>query len=659
MDRCYSCFREFEEAYGVCPFCGEVYDKSPKEATHLFPGTILGGRYIIGKAVGVGGFGIVYKAWDTKLEIIIAVKEFFVSNIMTRAVGVKEPIVSKKKIDEFTYHKNRFIEEARTMAKFGKHKNIPNVFEVFEENNTAYIVMELLEGVRLDEYLEQVGGTIETDFSLYIINEVGKALESMHQLGVIHRDVSPDNIFICYGQEINIKLLDLGAAKLDSSDDEGLAVILKPGYSPPEQYEPNGKVGTWSDVYALGATLYLLLTSVKPIESTNRKEKDDLPQPIELNPAISQNLNNTVMKALAIDRHMRFKTVSEFLKGANDGQRVETLAHERKRKKIRRFSGVAIASVILAVITFFVVGSFQQKRHEQDLDAATITVWFSVSENSSEEEAMISVFTDFMQRFDKVIIEYRAIPENEYFSVIQAAAETDSLPNLFESTGLSESIVSKALDLDSVINSQQFSECFFLDQYDEYYDSHKRVPLAIVVPLAYVITSGATEIDFPGEFFSSVEDFGSDTVISIDSRYSQLIARNINVNQFVSEDAFLTMSGNSSPVLLSSSMIINEVRSLPYVKKCVYYNGESIRCDFTYEWSIGGGNDSEVRASETLLSWMLGNVYQSYLMVNSGTNGQIPEIPVNKECFETKINLLSNLKPLSQIYMCFSFDRKD
>ena len=659
MDRCYSCFREYEEAYGVCPYCGEGYNNKPNEANHLYPGTILAGRYIVGQSVGDGGFGIVYKAWDTKHEIIIAIKEFFSNELMTRAVGVKEPIVNKKKLEAWKFHKNRFLDEARTMAKFGKHESIPNVFEFFEENNTAYIVMELLEGVKLKDYLEQVGGNLDFDFSIFIVNEVGKALDSMHQMGVIHRDVAPDNIFICTGKEIVVKLMDLGAAKLNNSNDDGLVVITKCGYSPPEQYEPAGRVGTWSDVYALGATLYHLLTGSKPEESTDRKENDPLPEAIELNPQIPQNLNNAIMKAMAVDRHMRFKTVSEFLKAVNGERKVETLAQEKKHRKFRRFYGVIAASIILVAVSLLVASSFRQKRQEQILDEAAISVWFSFKEGSSEEEAMKSVFDDFVGRFEDVTIDYRAIPENEYLSALKLAAETDSLPNLFESTGADEAILSKAIDLESVIDSEQFAECLFLDQYSKYYSSHKQIPLAIEVPLAYVITAGSAQIDYAGDYFSSVADFGTDTVVSRDTRYKEMLESNFVGTEFANESAFLTQANNTSPVLLSTSMIINEVKALPYLKKYVYYKADNIKCEFTYEWSVGSGSKNEIRASEVLLSWMLGNVYQRYLMVNSGTNGQVPEIPVNKECFEAKIDLLSNLKPIAQIYMNFSFERKD
>ena len=151
MGICYSCFREFSDQFDVCPFCGTVRQPASAEPVALKPGTLLADRYLLGYTIGSGGFGIVYKAWVIKLETIVAVKEFFANRLMMRAVGEAEVIVNKKSLQEFEYRKDRFLAEARTMAKFGNHRNIPNVFESFEENGTAYIVMELLTGKALNE----------------------------------------------------------------------------------------------------------------------------------------------------------------------------------------------------------------------------------------------------------------------------------------------------------------------------------------------------------------------------------------------------------------------------------------------------------------------------------------------------------------------------
>ena len=133
MIRCLNCFKEYDEQLGVCPYCG-VSDVSPSEPIHLYPGTLLKGRYLIGSSVGAGGFGIIYKAFDTKLENIIVVKEFYPSRLVTRAAGTERVIINGKSREEYDYRKMRLLAEARDMARFGAHKNIPNVYEYFEEN---------------------------------------------------------------------------------------------------------------------------------------------------------------------------------------------------------------------------------------------------------------------------------------------------------------------------------------------------------------------------------------------------------------------------------------------------------------------------------------------------------------------------------------------
>lgn len=654
MKRCYSCFKEYDEAFQICPFCGSVEITKPKEPIHLAPGTVLANRYILGLAVGSGGFGIVYSAWDKKLETIVAVKEFFVSRLVTRAEGLKNLIVTKKSQEEFEYRKERFLAEARNMAKFGSHRSIPNVFEFFEENNTAYIVMELLQGVALNDYLNQFGGKIDTDFALMIANEVGNALRSLHEQNIVHRDVAPDNIFICSGKEIKIKLMDLGAAKLADSTDEAIDIILKPGYSPAEQYDNSKNIGPWTDIYALGATLYVMLTGVKPDESTNRKIKDEVVPPHLLNPLISENLSNAIMKAMAVEKHMRFKTVNEFLRAINGERKIIPLAKEKKRRNLKRFLGIAIACVVLIIGSGIVYNTYLQRQEEQFLDPADIVVWFSVVDGSTEEDAMRAIKEDFEQKYEGVTVEFVAIPEAEYEDRIRKAAERNELPTLFESSGLSEDILEKATDLDNVINSEQFKNALFLNQYTNYYSNKKQMPLAIEVPIAYVITSGASCIDYSNQYFSDLSNFNTDR-IAYDDRCVDLLKANFEISGFCVKEEFLDNSTNTSPVLLSSTMMLNDIRTTltNYEKTCVYYDNDEIQCRFIYEWSIGSGNKAEIESAERLLSWMLGNVYQNYLMISECSDGQLP---VNAICFESKIQS-KYLTAISEIYLKFVFKR--
>lgn len=656
MKRCFSCFREYEDGFSVCPHCGAVAANTPKEPIHLEPGTVLAGRYILGQAVGAGGFGIVYRAWDLKLETIVAVKEFFVSRLVTRAAGLKNLIVTKKSQEEFEYRKERFLAEARNMAKFGAHRSIPNVFEFFEENNTAYIVMELLHGVALNEYLNQVGGRLDPEFAVMIATEVGNALNSLHDQNIIHRDVAPDNIYICSGKEIKIKLMDLGAAKLADSTDEVIDIILKPGYSPTEQYDNSKNIGPWTDIYALGATLYVMLTGVKPDESTNRKINDEVVPPDRLNPAVSENLSNAVMKAMAVEKHLRFKNVSEFLSAIKGERKITTLAKEKKRRSLKRMIGIAVACIAAIVGSAFVYNTYLKKQDEELLDPADIVVWYSVSEGSTEEEAMLSIKEDFEAKFKGVTVEMVAIPAAEYQDKLAEAAGKGELPHLFESSGLPESVLEEARDLDKVIGSEQFKNSLFLDQYDDFYSNEKQIPLAINVPMAYVVTSGASYAEYDKSTFEELSDFG-DVDIAVDSNYEELIKANFPSGDFCEKDMFLNNEANTSPVMLSSTMALNEVRTTltNYEKTYVYYDSSEICCEFIYEWSSGHGSDAENKASEKLLSWMLGNVYQSYLMISECSDGQIP---VNATCFDSKIDS-KYLSPIEETYKNFVFDRKE
>ncbi len=654
MSRCFSCFKEYDDKYDICPFCGSIKITSPKEPIHLYPGTVLADRYVLGEAVGSGGFGIIYKAWDTKLETVVAVKEFFASRLMTRAAGESEVIVNKKGQAEFEYRKVRFLAEARDMAKFGTHRNIPNVFEFFEDNGTAYIVMELLVGQGLNEYLQQVGGKLDQDFIVMIANEVGNALMSLHEKGIIHRDVAPDNIYICSDKELRIKLLDLGAAKLADSTDDVIDIILKPGYSPTEQYDNTKNIGTWTDVYALGATLYMALTGIKPDESTNRKINDTVIPPAELDSSINENFSNAIMKAMAVEKHMRFKTVAEFLKAVNGEKKVITLAKERKKRKRKRFTGIIAACLILAVLGGTVYNSYYTKKAEQVLSDATISMWFSVAEGSSESAAVESIVADFTEKFPNVDIEVRAIPESDYMGEIQNAAKNGELPTVFESTDVSDDILKSATDVVNVLASEQADSCLFLDDYDKYYSSKKQIPLGIEIPVAYVVTKGAVAVDYSEKYFSSTNDFG-DTKIAVDSTFTELLSKNgISTQDYAAKEEFLNNDANTCAVMLSSSTSLNEVRETltNYQKSYVFFNSKEINCNFTYEWSLGNGSKNEIKAAERLLSWMLGNVYQNTLMISKCSDGQLP---VNEKCFNEKI-AQKNYSAIKDIYSNFVFE---
>ena len=227
------------------------------EPWHLPIGHILKERYYVGHALGYGGFGVTYAAFDTILQTRVAIKEYLPNEFATRMPGLASvSIYEDEKQIQYKKGLDGFVNEARKLAKFSDHPGIVSVTDFFEENYTAYLVMEYIEGKTIKEYLlEKEGGRIPFDEALSLMMPIMDTLCEVHKSGMIHRDISPDNIII--SNDGDVKLIDFGAARYAmTGKTKSLSVILKPGYAPEEQYRSNGEQGPWSDVYAVGATLY-------------------------------------------------------------------------------------------------------------------------------------------------------------------------------------------------------------------------------------------------------------------------------------------------------------------------------------------------------------------------------------------------------------------
>jgi serine/threonine protein kinase len=224
LDVCLNCFKDKGD-FMVCRYCGWVEGTPPDQAYHLHPGTVLAHRYVVGTVIGFGGFGVIYKVWDLQLSKILAIKEFFPAGLVNRVPGEKDVLVFSGD-DEANYLKTlqRFLEEARNIARFNDDPNIINVLNYFEENNTAYIVMEHLEGISLSDYLLEKGGRLSPEEAFSIIEPVMDGLMTIHKTGIIHRDIHPGNIFITTANRI--KIIDFGAAKFSTGEDEKTLTVL-------------------------------------------------------------------------------------------------------------------------------------------------------------------------------------------------------------------------------------------------------------------------------------------------------------------------------------------------------------------------------------------------------------------------------------------------
>ena len=307
---CPFCTSKVEESASVCPHCGNslVFQNEPHQ---LAVGTLLKNRYWVGRVIGKGGFGITYIGYDTTLDAPVAIKEYFPFGLANRHHTISpEVTLSKSESDSgFRHGLDNFIKEARVLAKFMGDPNVVNVRDYFEENNTAYIVMEYLSGVSMQQYLEK-NGPVPFNELLRVLGPVMDSLDSIHKQGLIHRDISPANLM--FMENGSVKLLDFGTVRnVNGTDNHSLSVILKPGYAPAEQYDSHGSQGPWSDVYALGSTIYKMITGVTPENSMNRMLKDTLKTPTELGASITPLQEKVLLSSMALNPAERPQSVRE------------------------------------------------------------------------------------------------------------------------------------------------------------------------------------------------------------------------------------------------------------------------------------------------------------------------------------------------------------
>ena len=383
---CFNCMRENDQVGGYCPYCGFKNEDYKYPSNYLRPLTPLNGKYLIGRALGAGGFGITYVALDLHLQVVVAIKELYLKKISVREESKIISVNSKDKT-LFEDNKKRFLQEARVLAMFNEKDNegVVVVKDHFEENNTAYIVMEYLDGLTLKELVKKNRLTIEQVKNLF--EPICRALTQIHQFGVVHLDVSPDNIMIM--ENNRAKLLDFGGAKTVGVKDEHDTIVFKRGYAPPEQYMENGRLGYWTDVYATAATMYYCLTGVKPIDSMERKAGAELEKPSKLGAKISPATENIILKAMDIDPAKRYQTMEEFWDALNNkkkrsnadlGVSKATKRGQKKGGNIGTVIGVVVALTAVIISVSMLLHKPKQETPDSSDSSGSVTV-----ENSAEE----------------------------------------------------------------------------------------------------------------------------------------------------------------------------------------------------------------------------------------------------------------------------------
>ncbi|MBF0376728.1 MAG: SUMF1/EgtB/PvdO family nonheme iron enzyme [Desulfamplus sp.] len=307
---CMGCMTDKKSSTPVCPLCGydEGERRSPLVLKHR---TLLADQYVVGKVLGKpGGFGITYLGWDTRLETMVAIKEYLPRDNAGRDTDQTTVVAHSKEDEElFRFGLEAFLMEARTLAKF-KHANVVRVVTFFEANNTAYLVMDYYDGMSLEHYLIEKGGRIAEKLAIDIMMPILDGLREVHEKGFLHRDIKPQNIYLTQGG-LPI-LLDFGAARFVMGErSRSLTAMMTAGYAPYEQYNSKGRQGSWTDIYACGATLYRMVTGKVPPAAMDRIQDDDLIPPDRF-ANVSLGFQNAVMQALSVNSAERPQSVRQF-----------------------------------------------------------------------------------------------------------------------------------------------------------------------------------------------------------------------------------------------------------------------------------------------------------------------------------------------------------
>lgn len=329
------------------------------EQTHtLRPGTILEKRYRIERVIGEGGFGITYEAVNEKIELTVAIKEFYCRDYTKRNVEESDHIeVTAATEESFEKAKRRFLQEAKILSGFNNETAIVKILDYFEENGTAYIVMNYLFGTPLDKYIQK-HGKMPWKEVLQKFEPLVETLERVHNRGVIHRDISPGNIMVL--ENGALCLLDFGSAK-DRFIEEGenvTTIFSKQGYTPIEQYARNGQLGAWTDVYALAAVIYECLTGTHPPDSVQRAIYDEYETMREKKIEAPPELDTLLKKGLAVRVEGRYSNMGELREAVN------ALLAEKKSKKRKWICLTAVAVVVLCTVTgVWFVRKYQEQIH--------------------------------------------------------------------------------------------------------------------------------------------------------------------------------------------------------------------------------------------------------------------------------------------------------
>lgn len=637
--RCKSCFQNYDESFGMCPNCGYVEGEPPAEVFCLAPGTVIADRYIIGGMLGLGGFGITYKAWDKKLDTMLAIKEYYPSGLVNRQPGGSEiMLVATKREREFVYGKTRFLEEARNMAKFSTHKNIVNVFDFFEANNTAYIVMEFLDGKTLSQTIQQQNVPLPYDYCVSVATQVCAALKAIHKENILHRDVSPDNIMIC--NDGNVKLFDFGAARFSAGVENRVTVVVKPGFAPPEQYDKVNRQDPRTDIYALGATLYYAMTGIKPEESTNRKIEDTLLPPAAVDSNIPENISNAVMRAMAVEQQYRFASVDTFESALSSGKKVASVQKERAKRWRRRTIGICTSFLIIVGVAVVVALMLKGQKDARTLPDAELCLWYIQTGNGEADErkaaALEGIIENFTEEYKNINIDLIPVAEQDYLAALSAGNDSGEKPSIFESSGLEVSNFAAALPIGPRENTGEYVSSV-ID------GDNLKLATGIITPIIYV-NSAKCSLSATVNFEEIQQQCSDESLtISVGESAAVMYKRyyGANIEPFISSVALDSFLNRSVDVYMGTSSDYFDVQAaMPGEYSVIIPDGEIQTLEYASQWSISNLDSDDLKVAEAFLTYLVSPLAQDYFHIKN----QSGELPITKSALDEYVNIYGELQ---------------
>ncbi len=399
----------------------------------------LNGRYRVCRSLGQGGFGITYLAEDELLGQKIVIKEYFPAAFARRADDGSIRIMEETDRAAFTEGRNRFLREARILTSLLDVPGVVKAWNYFQENQTAYLVMEYVQGISLRSWLEQNGEVPSFDEALEMLRLVVLALANIHKKGLLHRDITPDNLMV--GANGTVKLLDFGSARsyLREKDSEMTqTVLLKSGYAPPEQYDGKSVQGPWTDIYALSATLYEMITGCMPEDALQRQIRDELLEPSIYGAKITPEQEEHLLKrGLALDERERYTSVREFSSDFYPEEKLREVRYGRSGRRIAAISGGVLAAGLLltsGLYAFGALGGTHTEKRAGNLDRGSreYEAFLEFVEEQGETEEFLNKYM-----LDASAVRELALPGNAYYDMDATPKE---VLGLLQADGISEGL---------------------------------------------------------------------------------------------------------------------------------------------------------------------------------------------------------------------------